>query len=206
VALTGRGGSTPLRRMKKAPPRRGFLLGGGREEGVDLEGGALSADERGEQVPGLAACERIAAALGSILPVLLDQIEESWVSDGRLSAKAFAAHAEAGRGMRRVIEGEGMLTPGRPFTWRGERLEPNRDRVAPDHEVCYSQFAHLLRPAYEKEAVPSNYRPLCASHHMQLTAALRPGGWHRGAGRSSKAVEAWTRDEANEVIERILGD
>jgi transcriptional regulator with XRE-family HTH domain len=42
---------------------------------ASISKGALSAYERGEQIPGLAACERIAAALGSTLPVLLDKIE-----------------------------------------------------------------------------------------------------------------------------------
>ncbi len=37
---------------------------------------ALSAYERGEQVPGLGPAERIAAALGHSLPHLLNQIEE----------------------------------------------------------------------------------------------------------------------------------
>ena len=45
-----------------------------------------------------------------------------------------------------------MLTPSRLFTWNGHRFEPDRTRVAPDHAVCYSEFAHLLRPAYDKEA------------------------------------------------------
>ena len=45
-----------------------------------------------------------------------------------------------------------MLTPSRPFTWHGQRLEPDRDRFAPDHEISFSSCANLLRPAYEKEA------------------------------------------------------
>jgi hypothetical protein len=45
-----------------------------------------------------------------------------------------------------------MLTPSRPFVWRGEQFKPDRDRVAPDHEVCFSEFAQLLRPAYANEA------------------------------------------------------
>jgi hypothetical protein len=73
--------------------------------------------------------------------------------NARIAAKAaFRAHAEVGRGRRNVAGGEGMLTPSRPFTWQGQRLEPDRDRFDPRHEICHSEFAHWLRPAYEKEA------------------------------------------------------
>ncbi len=65
---------------------------------------------------------------------------------------AFNTYLEAGRGRRRVLSGEGMLTPSRPFTWNGQHFEPDRARVVPDHPVAFSEYAHLLRPAYDKEA------------------------------------------------------
>jgi hypothetical protein len=55
------------------------------------------------------------------------------------------------RTKRRVAEGQGMLTPSRTFTWRGETYKAGVSRVAPDAGVASSEFAHLLTPAYEKE-------------------------------------------------------
>jgi hypothetical protein len=55
-------------------------------------------------------------------------------------------------GRRRVLAGEGMLTPTRDFTWRGERFRARVTRVSPDHEVAKSRHAQLLTPAYAKES------------------------------------------------------
>jgi hypothetical protein len=55
----------------------------------------------------------------------------------------------------RVMGGEGMLTPSRDFTWRGERFRAGSDRVAPDHPLARSELARLLEPACEREASPS---------------------------------------------------
>jgi hypothetical protein len=59
-----------------------------------------------------------------------------------------------GRRGYRVTRGEGMLTPSRDFTWRGERFRAGFERVAPDHPVARSELARLLEPAYEREASP----------------------------------------------------
>jgi hypothetical protein len=48
-----------------------------------------------------------------------------------------------GRRRRNVLRGDGMLTPVRRFVWAGEVYEPGKTRVAPDHEVAQSGFAHL---------------------------------------------------------------
>jgi hypothetical protein len=74
------------------------------------------------------------------------------------SQAAFHSYEEVdgGRGprrsVRRVLNGEGRLTPERDFTWNGERYRANVTRVAPDHPVTQSEHAHLLTPAYAKES------------------------------------------------------
>jgi hypothetical protein len=59
---------------------------------------------------------------------------------------------ERSRSVRRIIEGEGKLTPSTTFVWRGDTYEAGTCRVTPDHEVTRSEFAHLLVPAYAKES------------------------------------------------------
>jgi hypothetical protein len=51
---------------------------------------------------------------------------------------------------RRVIAGQGMLTPVQDFTWRGDRWVADRDRVVPEHDAVQE---HPLRftPCYPKE-------------------------------------------------------
>src|SRR5215207_5714255 len=60
--------------------------------------------------------------------------------------------ASRGRRTKRILAGEGMLTPSQTFVWRGDTYTAGQTRVAVDHEVTRSEFAHLLTPAYEKEA------------------------------------------------------
>jgi hypothetical protein len=58
------------------------------------------------------------------------------------------------RSVRRIIEGQGKLTPERDFTWRGNVYRAGITRVAPDADVARSEFAHLLTPAFAKEDGP----------------------------------------------------
>jgi 5-methylcytosine-specific restriction protein A len=78
--------------------------------------------------------------------------------------------------------------------WRAFRASYLAIHPLCEHESgCSRQATHVHHldgtgPKAPKGMDPSNCQPLCASHHMQLTAVLQPGGWHRGAGdRSSGA-------------------
>jgi hypothetical protein len=61
-------------------------------------------------------------------------------------------------GRRRVVAGEGMLVVRKSFTWQGERYRAGITRVSPDHPVCDSEHADLLKPAYERESSPTVLR------------------------------------------------
>src|SRR4051794_782062 len=67
-----------------------------------------------------------------------------------------AADGRAGR--RNVVAGEGMLVVRKSFTWRGERYKASVTRVSPHHAVCDSEYADLLKPAYERESSPAVLR------------------------------------------------
>jgi hypothetical protein len=54
------------------------------------------------------------------------------------------------RRSRRVIAGQGMVTPVADFTWRGERWVADRDHVVPDHEVV-QEHPERFTPCYVKE-------------------------------------------------------
>jgi hypothetical protein len=66
-------------------------------------------------------------------------------------AQTEKAASRGRRSKRRVAEGQGMLTPERTFTWRGDVYGAGITRVAPDADVARSEYAHLLTPAFAKE-------------------------------------------------------
>ena len=73
-------------------------------------------------------------------------------------------------GRRKVVAGEGMLVVQKSFTWQGERYRAGITRVSPDHPVCDSEYAELLKPAYERESSPVVLRFL----ERQLAQRSRP--------------------------------
>jgi hypothetical protein len=72
------------------------------------------------------------------------------------ASAAFHSFEEVDNGRRRsplsIANGENRLTPARSFVFKGEHYRAGVTRVSPDHEVCSSEFARLLTPAYSKEA------------------------------------------------------
>jgi hypothetical protein len=91
------------------------------------------------------------------------------------SANRFAARA------RRVIAGEGMLTPVEPLSFDGEALTPGRDRLSPDHPAV-SQRPEWFRPADRKDT------DTAARHRATLereARSIRAGG-PRQPGRPGK--------------------
>jgi hypothetical protein len=73
----------------------------------------------------------------------------------RNSHPAFrSSHEFSGpRRTRRVIAGEGMVTPVQDFTWRGDQWIANRDHVVPEHEVV-QEHPERFTPCYPKESSP----------------------------------------------------
>ena len=67
---------------------------------------------------------------------------------------------------RRILAGEGMLTPVKDFTWRGDRWLADRDHVVPDHEVV-REHPELFTPAYAKE------RSIAVLRFLERKRALR---------------------------------
>jgi hypothetical protein len=102
-------------------------------------------------------------------------------------------HGRAGR--RKVIAGECMLVAQKSFTWQGEHYKAFVTRVSPDHPVCESEHAALLKPAYERESSPVVLRFL----ERQLAqrsrpACRRPTGelpWRLGGESWRLARQSW---------------
>ena len=91
-------------------------------------------------------------------------------------------------GRRRVVAGEGMLVVQKSFTWQGERYRAGITRVSPDHPVCQSEHADLLKPAYERESSPAVLRFL----ERRLAQRSRPA--RRRLGGESwrlRARQSW---------------
>jgi hypothetical protein len=89
-------------------------------------------------------------------------------------------------GRRKVIAGEGMLVAQKGFTWQGERYKAGVTRVSPDHAVCDSEHADLLKPAYERECSPVVLRFLERRlAERSRPARRRPGGEHWRLGSES---------------------
>ena len=80
-----------------------------------------------------------------------------------------------GRRRRNVLAGEGMLTPQRTFTWDGIVFKAKVTRVAPDHPVVQSEFADLLKPAYDKDATPEVMRFLQRRLATRTARDIAPG-------------------------------
>jgi hypothetical protein len=85
------------------------------------------------------------------------------------------------REVKRVLSGEGMLRPTRDFTWRGQRYRAASTRVSPDAEVCFSEHAHLLTPAFKEE---SGHRILAFLERVR-------GGRGRRQTRRSREGPPW---------------
>jgi hypothetical protein len=85
--------------------------------------------------------------------------------------------ADGRAGRRNVVAGEGMLVVRKSFTWQGERYQAGVTRVSPDHPVCDSEHADLLKPAYERESSPTVLRFLERRlAERSRPARRRPGG------------------------------
>jgi hypothetical protein len=85
--------------------------------------------------------------------------------------------AEGRAGRRNVVAGEGTLVVQKNFTWQGERYRAGITRVSPDHPVCDSEYAALLKPAYERESSPAVLRFLERRlADPSRPARRRPGG------------------------------
>ena len=72
---------------------------------------------------------------------------------------------------RRVVAGEGFLTPVKDFTWQGDKWIAGRDRVVPDHEVV-RDHPELFTPCYHKESDPAILKFL--QRKRALSAAREP--------------------------------
>jgi hypothetical protein len=83
------------------------------------------------------------------------------------------------REVKRVLSGEGMLRPTRDFTWRGQRYLAASTRVSPDAEVCFSEHAHLLVPAYKEES------------GRRILAFLERVRGDRGRGGAHRTTAPW---------------
>ena len=80
-------------------------------------------------------------------------------------------------GRRKVVAGEGMLVVQKSFTCQGERYRAGITRVSPDHPVCDSKHAALLKPAYERDSSPAVLRFLERRlAERSRPARRRPGG------------------------------
>jgi transcriptional regulator with XRE-family HTH domain len=117
-----------------------------KRSGISKSG--LSKIERGDVTPDLERVERIAAGLGFTLGQLMGGADARGIEE-RDTEIAVAGPRPGGR---RVLAGEGMLEVRETFIWRGETFKAGLTRVHPDHEVCFSEHAGKLGPAYDKES------------------------------------------------------
>ena len=90
-------------------------------------------------------------------------------------------------GRRKVVTGEGMLVATQTFTWQGARYKAGITRVSPDHPVCASRHAALLKPAYERESSPLILRFL----ERQRAQASQASGECRGSERRRLGTPYW---------------
>jgi hypothetical protein len=83
-----------------------------------------------------------------------DERSEIRVNDGArvVSGSEIGLGLKSRAARRKIIAGEGMLVANKSFTWEGERYRAGITRVSPDHPVCDSQYANLLKPAYDGES------------------------------------------------------
>jgi hypothetical protein len=107
------------------------------------------------------------------------------------NCQEIAAESRAGR--RKVVAGEGMLVVRKSFTWQGERYKAGVTRVSPQHAVCDSEYADLLKPAYERESSPAVLRFLERLLVERSRLARRRRG--RGAQPDRQSGRPWSVGE-----------
>src|SRR6476619_4660907 len=114
-----------------------------------------------------------------VSPDTLDLTHEGAQMTHRPNPSLSSSHEFSGpRRSRRVIAGEGMLTPVRDFTWRGDRWVASRDQVAPDHEVV-QEHPERFTACYAKESDPGVLAFLERKRALREREPWRLGPHHR---------------------------
>jgi hypothetical protein len=112
-----------------------------------------------------------------------------------------AVELSGGRGRRRVMQGEGMLTPAKPLEMvvggRREVLRPGRDRFAPEFWACRRR-PELFRPADPRDVVT-------ARNHADLLKRSRRALQRQSSRRRTTTAAAPPRRRGPYTIPKSSG-